>query len=74
MAGKAPRVLSNVSVSEGNSSATIHVPVTLSGPMSQSVSVSYATADGTATAGSDYQAATGSVVICRLAHHATSLP
>jgi hypothetical protein len=51
----------NTSTSEGDKSATIYVPVTLSGPMSQSVSVDYATADGTATAGSDYQAATGSV-------------
>ena len=59
----APVILAfNTSVSEGNSNATIYVPVILSGPMSQSVSVDYATADGTATAGSDYQAATGSII------------
>jgi len=51
----------NVSPSEGNSSATILVPVILSGPMSQNVSVDYATADGTAKAGSDYQATTGTI-------------
>lgn len=51
----------NMSVSEGNSSATLYVPVTLSGPMTQSVSVDYTTADGTAIAGSDYQTAAGTI-------------
>lgn len=51
----------NRSVAEGNAAATIQVPVSLSGPLSQTVSVSYATADGTAIAGSDYQSVTGVV-------------
>lgn len=51
----------NTSRPEGNSIETILVPLILSGPMTQSVSVDYATADGTATAGSDYEAATGTV-------------
>jgi len=54
-------VASDISVPEGNVTATIQVPVTLSGPLSQSVSVNDATSNGTATAGSDYLAAAGSV-------------
>ena len=45
-------------VNESTASATITVK--LSGPASQPVTVDYATSDGTATAGSDYTAATGS--------------
>jgi hypothetical protein len=59
-----PPVLSiaNTSVTEGNSgTATASVTVTLSKAYSSPVSVNYATANSTATAGSDYTAATGSV-------------
>lgn len=52
---------SNTSSSEGNATTTIQVPVTLSTAMSQSVTVNYSTSDGTASAGSDYNAATGTV-------------
>src|ERR1044072_9524219 len=49
-----------VVVAEGNSGTTqATFVVALSGPASQTVSFNYATADGTATAGSDYVAATG---------------
>ena len=48
-----------VVVAEGNSGTTqATFVVALSGPSSQTVSFSYATADGTATAGSDYVAIT----------------
>jgi hypothetical protein len=48
-------------VVEGNSGTTqATFVVVLSGPSSQSVSFSFATANGTATAGSDYVAASGS--------------
>jgi hypothetical protein len=56
--------VSDVSIVEGNSgmqSATF--TVTLSKPSSQTVTVSYATSDGAATAGSDYQASTGTLTI-----------
>ena len=50
-----------MSVAEGNSGTTTAVfPVTLSGATRQPVTVDYATADGTATAGSDYTAVTAS--------------
>jgi len=45
-------------VNESTAAATITVK--LSGPASQPVTVDYTTVDGTATAGSDYTAATGS--------------
>ena len=49
-------------VVEGNSGTTqATFVVALSGPTSQSVSFSFATSNGTATAGSDYTATTGSV-------------
>src|ERR1044072_7440513 len=49
-----------VVVAEGNSGTTqATFVVALSGPASQTVSFNYATADGTATAGSDYVATTG---------------
>ena len=41
--------------------ATLAFSVTLSHPSSRTVTVSYATADGTATAGSDYMASSGSL-------------
>jgi len=52
--------VSDCAVVEGNAgTAPCTVDVTLSGPSSFTVSVSYATADGTATSGSDYTAASG---------------
>lgn len=47
-------------VKEGNSgTTTCNLPVTLDPPSAQPVTVRWTTADGTATAGSDYQAAQG---------------
>jgi hypothetical protein len=57
-------VISDVSLSEGNNGTTAFVfTVRLSAPSNQAVSVNYATADGTATAGSDYQATSGTLTI-----------
>jgi hypothetical protein len=54
--------INDVSVAEGNSGTTNAVlTVTLSGTTAQTVTVNYATANGTATAGSDYSAAIGSL-------------
>src|SRR5262249_36379119 len=54
--------VNDVSVTEGNSgSASPVFPVPPSPPTSAPVTVNYATADGTATAGSDYQAASGTL-------------
>jgi Ca2+-binding RTX toxin-like protein len=51
-----------VSVAEGQSgSSSVLVTVSLSSPAINAVSVNWATANGTATAGSDYTAASGSV-------------
>lgn len=53
----------DISVVEGNSgTAQATVTISLSKASTQSVSVSYGTFNGTATAGSDYAAATGSLV------------
>ncbi|HEX8144959.1 MAG TPA: FG-GAP-like repeat-containing protein, partial [Pyrinomonadaceae bacterium] len=50
-------------VNEGDSGTrTAFITVRLSNPSSQAISVNYATADLTATAGSDYVAATGTVI------------
>ena len=54
--------INDVSVSEGNSgTATAMFTVSLSNPSSQTISVNFATAQGTATAGSDYVSASGTV-------------
>lgn len=54
--------ISDVSLAEGNSGQTAFVfTVTLSQPSKQRVSVDFTTADGTATAGPDYQAAAGTL-------------
>jgi uncharacterized protein (TIGR03437 family) len=55
--------INDVSVSEGNTGTkTVDFTVSLSAPNnSQTVTVNYATADGTATAGLDYQSTSGSV-------------
>jgi hypothetical protein len=56
--------ISDVRTWEGNSGTTALVfTVSLSAPSSQAVSVNYGTADGTATAGSDYQATSGTLTI-----------
>ena len=52
--------ISNATVTEGNAGTVNAVfTVTLSAASSQTVTVQYATVNGTATAGSDYQAASG---------------
>jgi len=54
--------IKDVIVTEGDSGATVaQFSVTLSAPSSSPIAVDYATADGSATAGSDYLAATGTV-------------
>jgi hypothetical protein len=54
----------DASVTEGNTGTrTASFSVTLSAPSTQPVTVQYATADGTATAGSDYQAQSGTLTI-----------
>src|SRR5262249_42084386 len=54
--------INNLSVTEGNSGTTGAVfAVSLSAPSSSPVTVQYATADGTASAGSDYQATSGTL-------------
>jgi Calx-beta domain-containing protein len=54
--------VSDASVTEGNTgTTTLAFPVTLSSAASQVVTVSYSTADGTATAPSDYVAANGTL-------------
>jgi chitinase len=57
--------VTNVTQLEGNSGLTAFVfTVTLTGaPHEQTVSVQYATADGTAKAGTDYQGASGTVLL-----------
>ncbi len=55
--------IGDVTVPEGDSgTVTASFPVTLSAVSGRDVDVDYATADGTATAGSDYEAATGTLV------------
>ena len=54
--------ISDVSVAEGNIGTTAAVfTVSLAGASASTVTVNYATADGTAQAGSDYVAANGSL-------------
>ena len=54
--------VNDVSVTEGNSgTTTANFTVTLSAAATSTVTVSYATANGTATAGSDYVAASGTL-------------
>jgi hypothetical protein len=54
--------VSDVSIAEGNSGTKlVTVTVTLSTPAAATVTVSYATANGTATAGSDYVSKTGTL-------------
>jgi hypothetical protein len=59
-----PLVISDVSTVEGNSGTTaLTFTVSLAAPIKQPVSVNYATADGSATAGGDYQAVSGTLTI-----------
>ena len=59
--------ISDVIETEGNTSFfNAFLTVTLSGQTSQTVTVDYVTADGTATAGSDYQAGNGTVTFLPL--------
>ena len=54
--------INDVTVTEGNSGTTdATFTATLSSSSNQTVTVQYATADGTATAGSDYQASSGTL-------------
>ena len=54
--------LSNATVTEGNAGTVAAVfTATLSAPVNQPVTVSYATSNGTATAGSDYVQTTGTI-------------
>ena len=54
--------IGNVTANEGNSGTTpFTFTVSLSAASTQTVTVAYATANGTATAGSDYTAASGTV-------------
>ena len=53
--------VSPTSVQEPHWTSTHNVTVTLSRPFDQSVSVDFATADGTATAGIDYEATSGTL-------------
>ena len=55
----------NLTVTEGNTGTTAHVRITLNRRTNHRVSVGWATADGSATAGSDYIASSGRAVIPR---------
>jgi hypothetical protein len=55
--------VADASVLEGDGgTTTISLPVSLSGPSGHEIDVDYATSDGTATAGSDYGQASGTLV------------
>jgi hypothetical protein len=56
--------ISDVTTAEGNTGTTAFVfTVSLSAPSNQAVSINYATADATSTAGRDYQAGSGTLTI-----------
>ena len=58
--------IGDVSVVEGNSGTlNAAVPVTISQPHGNSVTVNYSTANGTATAGSDYNAVSGTLTFTK---------
>ena len=55
--------IANASVPEGDTgTTTLSLPVTLSGPAAREIDVDYTTSDGTATAGNDYLAKSGTLV------------
>jgi uncharacterized repeat protein (TIGR01451 family) len=54
-------VISDATVTEGQSLSSVVLTLTLSAPSGQTVRVQFATADGTATAGTDYQSRVGEV-------------
>ena len=58
---RTPQSVLSVADAQGAEGATLVFRVTLSPPSSESVSVSYATSDATATAGEDYTAASGTL-------------
>ncbi|HEX4998781.1 MAG TPA: Calx-beta domain-containing protein [Terriglobia bacterium] len=61
-AGGASLSIGNASITEGSrGTKTVTLTVTLSAASSSTVTVNYATSDGTATAGSDYQSASGTL-------------
>ena len=54
--------VNDAAIAEGNSGTkTLNLTVSLSNPSSQAITVAYATANGTASAGSDYVAANGTL-------------
>jgi hypothetical protein len=55
-------VIGDAMVTEGQSSTSVVLTLTLSAPSGQTVRVQFATANGTATAGTDYQTRVGEVV------------
>ena len=56
--------IGDVSILEGNSgTSNVQVPVTLSAPSGQTITVAYSTAPGTASAGSDFTTTTGTLTI-----------
>jgi hypothetical protein len=55
--------IGDASVSEGNSGATLTFPVTLSRAFAVPTSVHYATSNGSAKAGTDYRATSGTVTV-----------
>ena len=55
-------VLSMADVTVAESAGTAELTASLSGPSGKTVSVDYATSDGTAVAGSDYEAVSGSLM------------
>src|SRR5205807_6352342 len=58
--------IGDVSVVEGNSGTlNAAVPVTISQPHGNNVTVNYSTANGTATAGSDYNAVSGTLTFTK---------
>jgi hypothetical protein len=54
--------INNVTVNDGTAGAIAIFTVSLSGPSSSPVSVNYATSDGTAHAGTDYESVSGTLI------------
>ena len=60
-ARRRPLSINNVTVNDGTAGATAAFTVTLSKAATTAVTVGYATADGTAHAGTDYKATSGTL-------------